>query len=204
MSGFTLKEMPVSSSVLLGLVGILFVCVVAQCVFLIGMSRRMARHSKMLRQFFSGPQGEDLEGLLSRTIENAQSANETATAISLQMADFLERFDGCIQHFALIRYDAFEEVTGQLSFSLAMLDGRDNGAIISTIFGRTNSRCFGKMIVGGRPEQPLTEEEQEALLQALESKAKISVKNQGEDQNKKNLVIMPTAKRAELVGANHE
>lgn len=164
----------------------------------------MARHSKMLRQFFSGPQGEDLEGLLSRTIENAQTASDTATAISIQMNEFLERFDGCIQHFALVRYDAFEEVTGQLSFSLAMLDGRDNGAIISTIFGRTNSRCFGKMIVGGRPEQPLTDEEQQALLQALESKAKVSLRNQSNDLDKKNVVILPTAQRTEFMGVGRE
>ncbi|BCM94052.1 hypothetical protein IAD21_05949 [Abditibacteriota bacterium] len=196
--------MPVSSSLLFVLVCVLFVCVLLQCAFLLGMSRRMARHSKMLRQFFSGPQGEDLEGLLSRTLENAQVATDTARATSIQMAEFLERFDGCIQHFALVRYDAFEEVTGQLSFSLAMLDGRDNGAIISTIFGRTNSRCFGKMIVGGRPEQALTDEEQEALLQALESKAKVAVKKQSEDLNKKTAVIMPTAKRGELVGAGRE
>lgn len=193
--------MPVTLPLLSILVAVLFVCVIAQCVFLFGMSRRMARQSKMLRQFFSGPQDEDLEGLLARTLEDARTATETATAISFQMSDFMERFDGCIQHFALVRYDAFEEVTGQLSFSFAMLDGRDNGAIISTIFGRTNSRCFGKMIIGGQSEQPLSDEEQQALLQALESKAKVNVKQQGKT-DKKNTVTMPApSKNGDLVGA---
>ena len=194
--------MPVITLPLLSVVvAVLFACILIQCIVLFAMSRRMARQSKMLRQFFSGPQDEDLERLLSRTLENAQVAADTSKAIGIQMADFIERFDGCIQHFALVRYDAFEEVTGQLSFSFAMLDGRDNGAIISTIFGRTNSRCFGKMIIGGQSEQPLSDEEQQALLQALESKAKVSVKQQGKASKK---AAASASKNGDLVGATHE
>ena len=145
-------------------------CVALQCAFLIGMSSRLARQTKMLRQFFSGPQDENLEMLLARTLEDARVARESAKLTTEQMTVLLKRFDGCIQHFALVRYDAFDDVSGGLSFSLALLDGRDNGAIISTICGRTNSRCFGKMISGGQPEQPLSDDEQKALIQALESK----------------------------------
>lgn len=158
----------------------------------------MTRQSKMLRQFFSGPQGEDLEMLLTRTLEGAKVAEETSLKTDRQMKDLLARFDGCVQHFALVRYDAFEDVTGQLSFSLAMLDGRDNGAVISTIFGRSNSRCFGKMIVAGQPEQPLTEEEQQALVQALE--AKVGIKSA--PSSSKFAPIVESASKNELVGAS--
>lgn len=198
LSGFTLKEM---SALLPLLVPILLACVVLQFVFLAGMQRHMARQTKMLRQFFSGPQGEDLEGLLTRTLDESKSANEAALAAQSQITELMTRFQGCVQHFALVRYDAFEDVTGGLSFSLAMLDGRSNGAIISTIFGRTNSRCFGKMIVDGRPEQPLTDEEQNALLQALESK--VGGKTASESFGSKKSVFLEEPKR-ELVGAGRE
>ncbi len=172
----------------------------AQFIFLAGMNRRLARQTKMLRQFFSGPQGEDLEGLLERTLQESRVAGEMARLTSQQMNEFLTRFDSCVQHFALVRYDAFEDVTGQLSFSLALLDGRDNGAIISTIFGRTNSRCFGKMITAGRPEQPLTDEEQNALIQALESK--VGGKGAGESFGSKTAVLLEEPR--ELVGVNRQ
>ena len=201
LSGFTLSPMPALLPLLPVLVPVLLVCVVLQFVFLLGMQRRMARQTKMLRQFFSGPQGEDLEMLLARSLEESRVAGEVARTTQTQVSELLSRFDGCVQHFALIRYDAFEDVTGGLSFSLAMLDGRSNGAIISTIFGRSNSRCFGKMILDGRPEQPLTDEEQEALLQALNSK--ISGKATGETFGAKTSVLLHEPKR-EMAGAGRE
>ena len=183
------------------LVPVLIACVVLQFVFLAGMQRHMARQTKMLRQFFSGPQGEDFEALLARTLEESKFASETARTTQAQIAELSARFEGSVQHFALVRYDAFEDVTGGLSFSLAMLDGRSNGAIISTIFGRTNSRCFGKMIVDGRPEQPLTNEEQDALLKALETTAK--GKGGKETFGSKKQVLQGEPQR-ELVGAGRE
>lgn len=165
--------MAVSSSLLLVLVLTLGVCVLVQFGMMAAMNRRAALQSKMLRQFFSGPAGEDLEALLARVLEDSRFARDTAQRAHFQMEEAVGRLDGCLQHFALVRYDAFEDVTGQMSFSLAMLDGRDNGTIISTIFGRNTSRCFGKMIVGGQCEQPLSEEEQQALIQALEAKVSL-------------------------------
>ncbi len=152
---------------------VLAVCVLAQFAMMGAMNRRLALQSKMLRQFFSGPNDEDLEALLARVLEDSRFARDTAQRAHFQMEEAIARLDGCLQHFALVRYDAFEDVTGQMSFSLAMLDGRDNGTLISTIFGRNTSRCFGKMIIGGQCEQQLSEEEQQALIQALESKVSL-------------------------------
>ena len=162
--------MAVSSSLLAVLVGVLMVGVLVQFGMMAAMNRRLALQSKMLRQFFSGPNDEDLEALLARVLEDSRFARDTAQRAHFQMEEAVAKLEGCIQHFALVRYDAFEDVTGQMSFSLALLDGRDTGTIISTIFGRNTSRCFGKMIVHGQCEQPLSEEEQQALIQALEAK----------------------------------
>jgi len=187
--------MVVSSSLLAVVVGVLAVCAVVQFVMMSAMNRRLALQSKMLRQFFSGPGGEDLEALLARVLEDSRFARDTAQRAHFQMEEAATRLEGCLQHFALVRYDAFEDVTGQMSFSLAMLDGRDNGTIISTIFGRNTSRCFGKMIVGGQCEQPLSEEEQQALIQALE--AKVSLRNPAEAHKSKG-----KSKSSSLFGSN--
>ncbi len=187
--------MAVSSSLLAVLVGVLAVCAIAQFVMISAMNRRLALQSKMLRQFFSGPNDEDMEALLARVLEDSRFARDTAQRAHFQMEEAVARLEGCLQHFALVRYDAFEDVTGQMSFSLAMLDGRDNGTIISTIFGRNTSRCFGKMIVNGQCEQPLSEEEQQALIQALE--AKVSLRNPAEPLKSKS-----KSKSGSLFGGN--
>jgi len=187
--------MVVSSSLLAVLVGVLAVCVVVQFTMIAAINRRWATQSKMLRQFFSGPNDEDLQALLARVLEDSSVAKEFAQRAHFGTEEARARLEGCLQHFALVRYDAFEDVTGQMSFSLAMLDGHNNGAMISTIYGRNTSRCFGKMIVEGQCEQPLSDEEQQALIQALE--AKVSLRNPGESSaHAKNKAASPSKQSA--------
>jgi hypothetical protein len=146
--------------------------IIALFIWVAQLNSRLARQSKMVRQFFQGPEGEDLEGLLRRSMEIADSSAARCEEAASQVGLMSLQLHSCVQHFALVRYDAFTDVTGQQSFSLAFLDGNDNGVVVSSIFGRTTSRTFGKMIVGGQPEQTLSDEEQQALLQALGQKAK--------------------------------
>ena len=147
----------------------LIVCVGIQFALISGLNARFARQTKMLRQFFSGPQGEDLEALLERTLTQSTQAMQNSE-LALQRATLeAARNQSGIQKFALLRYNAFEDVTGEQSFSIVLLDGNGNGTVITSILGRQNSRCFGKAIVGGQPMQPLSEEEQRVFLQACQS-----------------------------------
>lgn len=148
-----------------------FAGIFALFVWVVSLNSRLARQSKMVRDFFAGPKGEDFEGLLRRSMEVADTCAARCEAAESQVGLMSLQMRGCVQHFALVRYDAFPDVTGQQSFSLAFLDGGDNGIIISSIFGRSSSRTFGKMIVGGQAEQALSDEEQQALVNALGRKA---------------------------------
>ena len=147
----------------------LIVCVGVQFALISSLNARITRQTRMLRQFFSGPQGEDLEALLERTLTQSTRAMENSE-LALQRATVeAARNQSGIQKFALLRYNAFEDVTGEQSFSIVLLDGNGNGTVITSIFSRQNSRCFGKAIVGGQPMQPLSEEEQRVFLQACQS-----------------------------------
>lgn len=144
--------------------------ILALFVWVALLNSRLARQSKMVRDFFAGPKGEDFEALLRRSMNTAETAAARCEAAEAQVGLMSLQMRGCVQHFALVRYDAFPDVTGQQSFSLAFLDGGDNGIIISSILGRSTSRTFGKMIVAGQPEQALSDEERQALLSALGGK----------------------------------
>jgi hypothetical protein len=76
---------------------------------------------------------------------------------------------GSVRNVALLRYDAFEDVGGRLSFSCAMLDAHGDGVVLTSINGRQETRVYAKLVTGGRSSFNLSGEEEEAIRQALAS-----------------------------------
>ncbi|GAA2166332.1 DUF4446 family protein [Pedococcus bigeumensis] len=71
-----------------------------------------------------------------------------------------------LRHVAVVRYDAFGDMGGRLSFSAAVVDDRGDGLVFSSIHARGESRTYAKGIVGGGSDATLTPEEQQALAAA--------------------------------------
>jgi hypothetical protein len=67
---------------------------------------------------------------------------------------------------AIVRYDALEEMSGQLSFSVALLNALGDGVVMTSINGRSETRTYAKIIVGGHGAQPLSPEEEQAVRSA--------------------------------------
>ena len=72
---------------------------------------------------------------------------------------------------AVVRYDAFGDLAGALSFSAALLDDAGNGLVLSSINGRSETRTYAKGVSGGHSDAPLSPEEQEAIAEAFASPA---------------------------------
>ena len=75
--------------------------------------------------------------------------------------------DGSVRHVALLRYDAFEDVGGRLSFSCAMLDHHGTGVVLTSINGRQETRVYAKPVTEGTSSYNLSLEEEEAIRQAM-------------------------------------
>ena len=75
-----------------------------------------------------------------------------------------------LRHVAVVRYDAFGDMGGRLSFSAAVVDDRGDGLVISSIHARGVSRTYAKGVVGGTSDATLTPEEQQALAAARTGK----------------------------------
>jgi hypothetical protein len=138
-----------------------------QFVMLLGARARLNKMSRMMRTLFAGPEGTDLEAMLKSCLRISEAAQQKGEELDSQLRDLELEVRGCIQHFGLVRYDAYGDVSGQQSFSLALLDADRNGAVVSGLFSRSDSRCYGKAVVSGTPEQSLTNEEQRAYDIAL-------------------------------------
>ena len=83
------------------------------------------------------------------------------------MASAEERLDGAIAYRALVRYDAYGELSGHQSASLALLDAERNGVVLSSIAHRDTARLYCKQVLDGRGEHLLSPEEDEAIRRAL-------------------------------------
>jgi len=72
-----------------------------------------------------------------------------------------------LRHVAVVRYDAFGDMGGRLSFTAALLDEAGDGLLLTSIHGRTEARTYAKGVVSGRSEQSLSPEEQQAIELAM-------------------------------------
>ena len=149
------------------LLGVLALAVI-ELLVIFSLNNRVARTSKLLRQLLTGPTGENLEAQLNRAFGESQQALQQTTQLQEELTRHSAALEGCVQKIGLVRYDAFGDVRGEQSFSLALLDGQSYGIVISALFGRNDSRFFGKSIRAGAADQSLSEEEEDALKMALQ------------------------------------
>ncbi len=119
------------------------------------------------------PQGERLEVLVqshARSIKRLEAAVRQLAMGERSLGEYLE---GAIQHVAVVRFDAFEDMGGRLSFSAALLDGRGDGVVITSINGRQDTRCYAKKVEDGHSINNLSDEEEQAIRDALGSPRRI-------------------------------
>jgi len=108
-----------------------------------------------------------LRGILegqAKSIQRLENAVRSLNGTDRRQQDLIE---GAVRHVGLVRYDAFEDVGGRLSFSCAMLDDNGHGVVVTSINGRQDTRVYAKPITDGKSPYNLSIEEEEAIRQAL-------------------------------------
>ena len=92
---------------------------------------------------------------------------EVASGLEGRVSGAEHRMDGCISHTSVIRYDAMNELSGQQSSTVALLDERRTGVVISSILHRDQARLYVKQVREGNPEYELSPEEEQAVEAAM-------------------------------------
>jgi hypothetical protein len=93
--------------------------------------------------------------------------HDVATALDGRVAHAEQRLDGAVAYRSLVRYDAYGEMSGRQSTSIALLDARHSGIVLSAIHHRDQARLYAKQVHAGKPELELSPEEDEAIRLAL-------------------------------------
>ena len=97
--------------------------------------------------------------------------DDTARRLEQRLAGVEATLTGTFSHRALVRYDAYNELSGHQSMSIALLDHEQSGIVLSCIHHREQARVYGKQVHSGRGELELSPEEAEAVRLALSGDA---------------------------------
>lgn len=122
------------------------------------------------RRAFDLASGEDIVSALGRIDGGLTDVRRDLVTLHGDADHLRELLRSTVSRVGVVRYDAFEDMGGALSFSAALLDERGDGVIVSAINGRTETRCYAKPVTGGGSEHHLSTEEEQAIAQAIEGR----------------------------------
>ena len=153
-----------SSYIILGLSGVsvlLLIVVIYQSISISGLKKR---YDKMMTGEETGTSFEKKMLDHIEEVRRVSAANEKLNEKAKEMDALLNL---AITKVGVIRFRAFEDMGSDLSYAVALLDSNDDGVILSSIFGREDSRSYVKPIEHGKSSYTLTKEEEEAMRKAL-------------------------------------
>ena len=142
---------------------ILAVLIFILMILLIIQISKVSRLKKRLDQFLMGKDGVTLEQNILQLFEDNRFLKDMEEKDRKDINTIFKRMQTMYQKMGLVRYDAFNQMGGQLSYSLALLDENDNGFIINSVHSTEGCYSYSKEIKSGDNNISLSTEEAEAL-----------------------------------------
>lgn len=141
----------------------LAVLVLILMILLIVQGSKTKKLKKRLDAFLLGKEGASLEQDILRMFDDNQFLKKMVEKDRNDINDIYKRMQKMYQKMGLVRYNAFKQMGGELSYSLALLDENDNGFIINSVHSTDGCYSYSKEIRSGDNTISLSEEEAEAL-----------------------------------------
>ena len=161
----------------------------------------LQQHRRMYRFFGGSAKRRNLEVMLDDYLKMAQRIEAKYDEVLALTDDINARMITCVRKVGMVRYNPFNDMGGDHSFVIALLDENDDGIVISTLHAREASHTYAKQVVQGGSANELTEEEEEAVQLALEGKPIVDI---GEHLKKRERRVEDLKKRQERLERLHE
>ncbi len=131
------------------------------------LTRRVRAVTPHMRHLVRDMQGMSAAEMFEAHLANAEMATRRAAEATGLAEELSRRQRTSLRKVALVKYNADESIGGNMSFSTALLDETDSGFVLTSIYSLEECRVYAKQVVGGEPEQQLSQEERQVLEQAL-------------------------------------
>ncbi|HBT81473.1 hypothetical protein A2757_00110 [Candidatus Giovannonibacteria bacterium RIFCSPHIGHO2_01_FULL_48_47] len=120
-----------------------------------------------LRRVFGGKKAGDLEDILRAVAKELQELHNSREEIEKYLETVERRLRRSVQYVGVVRFNPFQDAGGDQSFSIALMDEKKNGIVVSSLYGRENSRIYAKPLENASSKYQLAKEELLAIEEAL-------------------------------------
>lgn len=145
----------------------LFVIMIAVIVMLAIQMSKLTKLKKKYAKFMKGSNGKSLEKDILALFEENKTISEENEKNRKEIKDLQRQIQYCYQKIGLVKYDAFNQMGGKLSFCLVLLNEKNNGFLLNSVHSSDGCYSYTKEITKGECELSLGEEEQKALDMAM-------------------------------------
>ncbi len=148
---------------ILVLFSICFALIIINCLLLFSNIKKTNRIKVKYNRFMNGLSDRNMEELLESCLESVNFVNNKNRDIDLKINEIERNLIQCIQKVGIVRFNAFDNVGSDLSFSIALLDNNDSGIVFSGIYSRDSSSTYAKPVSSGKSRYTLSAEEIQAI-----------------------------------------
>ncbi|WP_297963144.1 DUF4446 family protein [uncultured Anaerovibrio sp.] len=149
------------------MVAVLGIMMIVMYLMMINAMYNINYMKKRYKKMMTGVDGANLERLIIGCVDDAKAVSDENKKLREDLDSARALLQQAITKVAVVRFRAFEDMGSDLSYAVAMLDSDNNGVVMSSIFGREDSRSYVKPITSGTSTYAMTGEEEEALKQAM-------------------------------------
>ena len=148
------------------IIGLLVVCI-GLLIYIVSINKKVNKLNVKMKKFMSGKDGKSLENVISKRFTQVDDLIDCDKNTNKKIDDINENLLTTLQKVGIVKYDAFNEMGGKLSFALAILDKENTGFVINAMHSREGCYTYIKEIIKGESFIFLGEEEKEAVDKAM-------------------------------------
>ena len=146
---------------------VVFILLIALIIIYSMLNYKYKRLLRSYSTFMRGKNGKDLEKSIFKKFEQLEEISQQVDQNKAQIQEIFRQMEGHYQKAGIVKYDAFQEMGGTLSFVLTMLDGNNNGWIFNAMHSREGCYTYIKEIIKGESYIELSEEERQCLEKTI-------------------------------------
>ena len=148
-----------------GVVGVLLLVLL---IYIGILNHRVHKLNQKYEFFMQDETGKSMESKLREDVAHLHDLQDSLELIHNTQKDIVSVQNHCFRKIGFVKYNAFDNIGNNLSFAFTVLDGKNDGFCLSSVYGRNESRIFAKPIVNGKCLYGMSEEEKESLDNALQ------------------------------------
>ena len=143
----------------------LILCIILT-IALVATTKKVNTMNKKYHALMSGKKGADLEKIIRIRFKEMDKIKANAKRVTREHKEMKKNVSHCLSRYGLVKYNAFDDVSGKMSFVLALLDEEGNGVVLNAMHSRESCYTYAKELIKGESFIPLSDEEKQAIQQA--------------------------------------